>query len=387
MSSAHSRMGNRTDKEKTPDIHKNKNLEEFLGIQITSPNKRKDPEYNRQTVNQETSGDNKNTSDTLINQLKNSNNPDATYNYKKDFLVLAFNQTEDQNSLEYKRKILAKKLMTDITFSLNKAFEFSFEDQIKNNIIMTLSKHNKKYYDYEEKKKEIADKPIDNEFILNFCNGEFDMNNFFLPDKENELEKINLDMFLGNKNTKEEIENSVMEDEIAHAKKNYAPMKGPHAEFNIEKDEPFDIETYKFFKDFIDRYENEPLAAKVKLVLSYIEEKNPHTNKAIYTNKEKNQILHLWKSEYDNAYNDYCNKIIKEKRENKMKKKSMMIRESVSSTINLMKKKTNKNSINMPSKNNNNGNNDLRTTGNFNYDNNMKYKKSISMSMPKMQKK
>ena len=373
MSTAHSQMGSKQNKDKAPEFLENSKLEEFCKITITSPNKRKEKDFNTKIINQEVSDNNKKTSDTIINKLKNSNNPDAAYNYKKDFLVLAFNQTEDQNSLEYKRKILAKKLMTDISFSLNKAFEFSFEDKIKNNIIMTLSKHNKTYYDYDEKKEVNDYKTIDNQFILNFCNGDLDMNNFFIPVNENESKNENKDVFLGNKNTKEELENSIMEDEIAHAKKNYAPQKGPHLVLNYVEDEEFDKNTYKFFLDYIENFKDEPLAAKVKLVLSYVFEVNPNTKREIYSNKEKNEILQFWKNEYDNAFQLYSEKLRteqeKKKRENKNKKKLLIERESVGPAINnLIKKKNNQ-------KNNNLGQNynDLRATGNFNYDNNSNY--------------
>ena len=373
MSTAHSQMGSKQNKDKAPEFLENSKLEEFCKITITSPNKRKEKDFNTKIINQEVSDNNKKTSDTIINKLKNSNNPDAAYNYKKDFLVLAFNQTEDQNSLEYKRKILAKKLMTDISFSLNKAFEFSFEDKIKNNIIMTLSKHNKTYYDYDEKKEVNDYKTIDNQFILNFCNGDLDMNNFFIPVNENESKNENKDVFLGNKNTKEELENSIMEDEIAHAKKNYAPQKGPHLVLNYVEDEEFDKNTYKFFLDYIENFKDEPLAAKVKLVLSYVFEVNPNTKREIYSNKEKNEILQFWKNEYDNAFQLYNEKLKSEeerkKKENKNKKKLLIQRESVGPAINnLIKKKNNQ-------KNNNLGQNynDLRATGNFNYDNNSNY--------------
>ena len=226
MSSSNSLMVTKTLNDKAPEFPVNKKLIEFNEINITSPNKSIEQDYNQKETNQELTDSNKKTSENVINNLKNMKDPDASYNYKKDFLVLSFNQTEDQNSLEYKRKILAKKLMKDITFSLNKAFEFSFEDKIKNNIIMTLSKNSKSYYDYDEKKEENYNN-IDNQFILNFCNGEIDMNKFFIPVDENEIKPENKDVYLGNKNTKEELENSVMEDEIAHAKKNYAPQKGP----------------------------------------------------------------------------------------------------------------------------------------------------------------
>jgi len=138
MPTSHSQIGNKPNKEKNPEFLVNTKLDEFTKITITSPNKRKEQDFNTKVTNQDISDNNKKTSDTIINNLKNSNSPDAAYNYKKDFLVLAFNQTEDQNSLEYKRKILSRKLMTDISFSLNKAFEYTFEDKIKNNIIMTL---------------------------------------------------------------------------------------------------------------------------------------------------------------------------------------------------------------------------------------------------------
>ena len=342
MSTSHSQIGNKPNKEKNPEFSVNT---KFTKITITSPNKRKEQDFNTKVTNQDISDNNKKTSDTIINKLKNSNSPDAAYNYKKDFLVLAFNQTEDQNSLEYKRKILSRKLMTDISFSLNKAFEFSFEDKIKNNIIMTLSKHNKAYYDYDEKKEVNDYKTIDNQFILNFCNGDIDMNNFFIPINENELKNENKDVYLGNKNTKEELENSVMEDEIAHAKKNYAPQKGPHLVLNYVEDEEFDEATYKFFVDFIDTYKDEPLASNIKLVLSYITEVNPNIKREIYTNKEKNEILKLWKSEYDNAFQIYNEKIKseleKKKKENKNKKKILMARESVGPAVNTLIKKKN----------------------------------------------
>jgi hypothetical protein len=375
MSKNHSRMGDKTNKDKSPEFKENQRLEEYSSVVIDSPNKGKEQNYNKQTDNQNTSDNNKNTSDTLIIQLKNSDNSDAAFNYKKDFLVLDFNQTEDQNSLEYKRKILAKKLMTDITFSLNKAFEFSFEDKIKNNIMMTLSKYNKTYYDYEEKKHVYDCEVKDNQFILDFCNGDIDMNTFFLPVNENEskIEKTDI----GNKNTKEEIENTVIEDEIAYAKKNYVCMKGPNIVLNYEEDEPFDQKTYDFFLNYMENYKNDPLGAKIKLVLSYITEVNPHTKKAIYPNKEKNKILRKWKNEYENAYNEKVKiEMEKKKFENKEKKKIMMARESIAPTNNLSKKKTNKNNVSMSSQNNNN---DLRATGNFNYDNNMGRRKRLSI--------
>ena len=381
MSTTHSQMLTKPNKEKNQDFLPCKKLEEFTTTTITSPNKRKELDFNTKIANQEISDNNKKTSDTIINKLKNSNNPDAAYNYKKDFLVLAFNQTEDQNSLEYKRKILSKKLMTDITFSLNKAFEFSFEDKIKNNIIMTLSKHNKPYYDFDEKKEVNDYKTIDNQFILNFCNGEIDMNNFFVQVNENELKNENKDVYLGNKNTKEELENSVMEDEIAHAKKNYAPQKGPHLVLNYIEDEDFDQKTYDFFEDFIKNCKDEPLAAKIKLVLSYIMEVNPYTNKPIYSNKERNEILQLWKSEYDNAFQIYNEKIKsemeKKKKENKKNKKLLIARESVGPTVNniIRKRAFSKNNA---SQNISITNNDMRATAIFNLDN-KNYKKRFSV--------
>ena len=337
MSSSNSLMVTKTLKDKAPEFPVNKKLIEFNEINITSPNKSIEQDYNQKETNQELTDSNKKTSENVINNLKNMKDPDASYNYKKDFLVLSFNQTEDQNSLEYKRKILAKKLMKDITFSLNKAFEFSFEDKIKNNIIMTLSKNSKSYYDYDEKKEENYNN-IDNQFILNFCNGEIDMNKFFIPVDENEIKPENKDVYLGNKNTKEELENSVMEDEIAHAKKNYAPQKGPELAKNLTIDEEFDIKTYNFFLDYIEKFKEHPLASKIKLVLSYITEVNPHTKRQIYTNKDKNMLLHFWKNEYDTAFQHYSEKIKtdleKKKKEKKSKTKIYGARESVNSAIN-----------------------------------------------------
>ena len=172
-----------------------------------------------------------------------------------------------------------------------------------------------------------------------------------------------------------------MEDEIAHAKKNYAPMKGPHLVLNYVEDEEFDQKTYNFFVEFIDKYRDEPLASKIKLVLSYITEINPNTKREIYTNKEKNEILQLWKTEYDNAFQIYNEKIKseleKKKKENRNKKKLLMARESVGPAVNnLIKKKSNKNNTNTALQTNNN---DLRATANFNYDNNM-YKQRFSVS-------
>ena len=368
-------------KDKAPEFPVNKKLIEFNEINITSPNKSIEQEYNQKELNQDITDTNKKTSENVINNLKNMKDPDASYNYKKDFLVLAFNQTEDQNSLEYKRKILANKLMKDITFSLNKAFEFSFEDKIKNNIIMTLSKNSKSYYDYDENKEENFNN-IDNQFILNFCNGEMDMTKFFIPVDENEKKPENKDIYLGNKNTKEELENSVMEDEIAHAKKNYTPQKGPELAKNLIEDEEFDVNTYNFFLDYIEKFKEHPLASKIKLVLSYITEINPHTNRPIYTNKDKNMLLHFWKSEYDNAFQLYSEKIKndleKKKKEKKSKTKIFGARESMNPSINfnfINKKKSNV-KYSFIGEQNNNLNNEIKLTGN-NFDNS---NQKISMS-------
>jgi len=373
-------------KDKAPEFPVNKKLIEFNEINITSPNKSIEQEYNQKELNQDITDTNKKTSENVINNLKNMKDPDASYNYKKDFLVLAFNQTEDQNSLEYKRKILANKLMKDITFSLNKAFEFSFEDKIKNNIIMTLSKNSKSYYDYDENKEENFNN-IDNQFILNFCNGEMDMTKFFIPVDENEKKPENKDIYLGNKNTKEELENSVMEDEIAHAKKNYTPQKGPELAKNLIEDEEFDVNTYNFFLDYIEKFKEHPLASKIKLVLSYITEINPHTNRPIYTNKDKNMLLHFWKSEYDNAFQLYSEKIKndleKKKKEKKSKTKIFEARESMNPSINfnfINKKKSNV-KYSFIGEQNNNLNNEIKLTGN-NFDNSNQ-KISISKDVKK----
>ena len=381
MSSSNSLMTTKNMKDKPPEFPVNKKLIEFDGISITSPNKSIEQDYNQKETNQELTDSNKKTSENVINNLKNMKDPDASYNYKKDFLVLSFNQTEDQNSLEYKRKILAKKLMKDITFSLNKAFEFSFEDKIKNNIIMTLSKNSKSYYDYDEKKEENYNN-IDNQFILNFCNGEIDMNKFFIPVDENEIKPENKDVYLGNKNTKEELENSVMEDEIAHAKKNYAPQKGPELAKNLTIDEEFDIKTYNFFLDYIEKFKEHPLASKIKLVLSYITEVNPHTKRQIYTNKDKNMLLHFWKNEYDTAFQHYSEKIKtdleKKKKEKKSKTKIFGARESVNSAINsLISKKKSTTKYSFTGDQSNNTNSDHKGFGNYNNENS---KQRISMS-------
>ena len=124
--------------------------------------------------------------------------------------------------------------------------------------------------------------------------------------------------------TKEELENSVMEDEIAHAKKNYAPQKGPELVKNLLEDEEFDVKTYNFFLDYIEKFKEFPLASKIKLVLSYITEVNPHTKRDIYTNKDKNILLRTWKEEYDKALQHYNEKIKleMEKKKKDQKKKT-----------------------------------------------------------------
>lgn len=383
MSTSNSTMVSKANKEQLQFIVNSK-LAEFKDIKITSSNKGIEQVSNKKDQNQDQSEKNKKLGVSGINNLKNIKDPDATYNYKKDFLVLSFNQTEDQNSLEYKRKILAKKLMKDITFSLNKAFEFSFEDKIKNNIIMTLSKNSKTYYDYDDKKDENYN-DINNQFILNFCNGEIDMDKFFIPVSESEIKIENKDVYLGNKNTKEELENSVMEDEIAHAKKNYAPQKGPELVKNLLEDEEFDVKTYNFFLDYIEKFKEFPLASKIKLVLSYITEVNPHTKRDIYTNKDKNILLRTWKEEYDKALQHYNEKIKlemeKKKKDQKKKTRIYGSRESVNTTINsfINKKKANvKNPTNMDhSSNNINTTNDNRGMSNYN---NESSKQKISLS-------
>ena len=383
MSVSTSTLISKTNKEQL-QFKVNSKLAEFKEIKITSSNKGIEQSSSKKDQNQEQSEKNKKLGDSGIINLKNIKDPDATYNYKKDFLVLSFNQTEDQNSLEYKRKILAKKLMKDITFSLNKAFEFSFEDIIKNNIIMNLSKNSKMPYDYDDKKEENYNK-IDNQFILDFCNGEVNMDKFFIPVSENEIKVENKDVYLGNKNTKEELENSVMEDEIAHAKKNYAPQKGPELVKNLLVDEEFDTETYNFFLDYIEKFKEYPLASKIKLVLSYITEVNPHTKRDIYSNKDKNILLRTWKEEYDKALQHYSEKMKsdmeKKKKEKKSKTRIYGSRELVNSTINNLinkKKSSAKNANNIDNSSNNiNTTNDLKGMSNYN---NESSKQKISLS-------
>ena len=107
--------------------------------------------------------------------------------------------------------------------------------------------------------------------------------------------------FLGMKNSSDEIENTIMEDEIVHAKRNYFPEHVFHISFNYEEDEELDMETYNFFVKFVEKHKNEKITAKIKLVLSYINDYNHETGKPLFTNKMKNEKLHYWKQEYDKA--------------------------------------------------------------------------------------
>ena len=175
-----------------------------------------------------------------------------------------------------------------------------------------------------------------------------------------------------------------MEDEIAHAKKNYAPQKGPELVKNLTIDEEFDIKTYNFFLDYIEKFKEHPLASKIKLVLSYITEVNPHTKRQIYTNKDKNMLLHYWKNEYDSAFQHYSEKIKadleRKKKEKRTKTKVFGTRESVNPGINsfISKNKSKiKNSFTGEQSLNNNTNSDPKGVGNYNYENS---KQRISMS-------
>ena len=68
--------------------------------------------------------------------------------------------------------------------------------------------------------------------------------------------------------------------------------------FIPEKDEPFDIETYLFFKNLIIKEKNKPLKNKIKIVLRAINYKDPIFHREIFDNKIKNKILKYWKKKY-----------------------------------------------------------------------------------------
>ena len=151
-------------------FYENAVLKEICNIKMTSPNEQKEIEGTSKSNIQEASDKHNRYDDKIITALKNKKSPDSVYNTKKYFLNLKFDQTEDQNSIEYKRAILTKKLMTDVTFSLNKAFEFSFQDKMKNNIISTLSKNPKDQLNTDIK---LQADVIDNNFILSLCSNNF----------------------------------------------------------------------------------------------------------------------------------------------------------------------------------------------------------------------
>lgn len=320
-------------------------LKELCEIKITSPNDQKEQEGSNKSNIQETSDKANRYDDKIITSLRNEINPDSIYNFKKDFLVLSFDQTEDQNSIEYKKKILSQKLMNDVTFSLNKAFEFSFQDKIKNNIISTLAK-NPKDQIYSDSKN-LDDNIIDNNFILNLCSNNFTIEDIWGEKSEQIKIRERRETFLGMKNSNDEIENTIMEDEIIHAKRNYFPEHVFHISFNYEEDEELDQETYNFFIKFIEKHKNEKITAKIKLVLSYINEVNPDTGKPLFTNKMKNEKLHYWKNEYDKAVEMY-KKQIEEKKEQKYyeelkNRKNSIFGSKFSSNYSLQKKLNNKN--------------------------------------------
>ena len=161
---------------------------------------------------------------------------------------MRFDQTEDQNSIGYKRSILTQKLMTDVTFSLNKAFEFSFQDKMKNNIISTLAKNPKAQITTDIK---LQTDVIDNNFILNLCSNNFSIEDIWGEKNEELNKRERRETFLGFKNSNDEIENTIMEDEIIPAKRYYFPEHTFHISFNYEEDEEFDQNTYDFFVNFV----------------------------------------------------------------------------------------------------------------------------------------
>ena len=119
--------------------------------------------------------------------------------------------------------------MTDVTFSLNKAFEFSFQDKMKNNIISTLSKNPKDQLNTDIK---LQTDVIDNNFILSLCSNNFSIGDIWGEKNEELNKRERRETFLGFKNSNEEIENAIMEDEIIHAKRNYFPEHSFHITFN-----------------------------------------------------------------------------------------------------------------------------------------------------------
>jgi hypothetical protein len=357
-------------------FHINDKLKDFFDVKITSPNNRKEQEQLNKNNQLDNLDNNNITNDEIINSLRNKEKPDSVYNFKKDFLVLSFDQTEDQNSLTYKRKVLSNKLMTDITFSLNKAFEFSFQDKIKNNIIVTLSNDKKGLYSLDDSKKEMDDiSNIDNNFILNLCSNNIDIKDIFGEPPKMSNRSIKQETFLGLQQINEKNKNLLLEEEILKAKKNYSPEHTVHLVFNYEEDEEFDIECYEFFINFIKKYEDKPLASKVKLVLSYILEKNPETGKFIYNNKAKNEILHYWKNEYEKAIKMYQEQIeeelLKKKKSESKNKKTKKIKSPYVKKITKINGFDSINSVrkkNLSNLNNNNNNNMMSNLKNMNND-------------------
>ncbi len=357
-------------------FHINDKLKDFFDVKITSPNNRKEQEQLNKNNQLDNLDNNNITNDEIINSLRNKEKPDSVYNFKKDFLVLSFDQTEDQNSLTYKRKVLSNKLMTDITFSLNKAFEFSFQDKIKNNIIVTLSNDKKGLYSLDDSKKEMDDiSNIDNNFILNLCSNNIDIKDIFGEPPKMSNRSIKQETFLGLQQINEKNKNLLLEEEILKAKKNYSPEHTVHLVFNYEEDEEFDIECYEFFINFIKKYEDKPLASKVKLVLSYIQEKNPETGKFIYNNKAKNEILHYWKNEYEKAIKMYQEQIeeelLKKKKSESKNKKTKKIKSPYVKKITKINGFDSINSVrkkNLSNLNNNNNNNMMSNLKNMNND-------------------
>ena len=286
-------------------FHINNTLQEYFEVKIVSPNQRQEQETTALNVNQETVEGTNKANLQIINELRVPEVPDSIYNYKKSFLSLSFSQTEDQNSLQYKQKELAKKLMTDVTFSLNKIFEFSFIDKIKNNIINNLERYGDGDNSDVGEGGEMKFDKIDNDFILNNCNGEsYHLDGLINNSKHEKMQRRMT--YLGTQGSTEDIE---------IAKKSFTPDHCCHVVFNYNEDEELNRELYKFFVDYINEHQDRPLASKVKLVLSYLDEINPQTGKPIYKNKDKNKILSFWKEEYDKAVRFYQEKKEREEEE------------------------------------------------------------------------
>lgn len=231
-----------------------------------------------------------------IQKVAEANDPDPAFVFRKDFLDLDLSERELHNNIDYKKKLLYKKIhreQQEQVIVFNNGLLSEMKNFIFNKIDYDLF-NGQNYFKINEtvqnsEKSEILDCD-DNQNILDLCLNIKNINDFIKEPVSN-VPKVSLF-----KNTVSKNIVSVQNNTLIKSKQKFNVKRLTDSTicFNVKKKEVINQEIIQFFENYIKEHKFEQVSSKVRLMLDSILAISDKTGNPILSISEQNSRLEYW---------------------------------------------------------------------------------------------